>query len=49
MSSLTPSEVVILGTAIAFEIVKNQTTEQLKDTCSLLSQVLYTLSNLIKN
>ncbi|MBO5310361.1 MAG: hypothetical protein J6A98_04100 [Clostridia bacterium] len=46
---LSPQETILLGTAIAFELSKNQDKKSLKTTCELLSQVLHTLLNLIKN
>lgn len=46
---LSPQEIVLLGTAIAFELSRNQTPQSLQSTCALLNQVLFTLSNLIKN
>lgn len=48
MKTLNSEEVIILGTAIAFEISKSQTNKEIKNTCALLGQVLYTLSNLCK-
>lgn len=46
MNQLTPKETIILGTAIAFELSKNKTKQELDNICSLLGQILYTLGNL---
>ena len=46
MDNLNPREIIILGTAIAFELSKGKSKEELDTICSLLSQILYTISNL---